>query len=524
MITRQRPFQGDTSAALFDQILNRAPVSPVNLNSDVPQGLEFVINKALEKDPDIRYQTVHDLRVDLQRLKRDSGSFEAISVSKQRVEAEPSGSKTRRSVAVLAASLLILVVALAGWWIGRGFAGESSEVASNSSSANPFENYQAGMDLLFRSDKEGNLDKAIAAFTIAVEAKPEYAPAHAGLAQAYLHKYNESPDEVWLNKALQFGRLAVEKDSHLAGSWVALGRAAIANGTLEQAQSNLTKAQELDPLNPYVYLAWSVLHEAQGRSEEAIAASKKAVQLAPQNWRLHNSLGSLFYNLARYDEAEEELLKAAELAPDSYLVYQNLMGIYFRQNRYPEASAQLQKALQIRPDPSLYSNLGTLLFYQGRYQESVAAMEKAVEMAPNDYLFWANLADAYQQVPGKTSEARSAYLRSIALLEKLVARQSTNAILRSRLAVYLASVDRIEEALKELETLAALESDNPDVLYDTLVVYEKANLREKSLPALEAALNAGYPINEIQNDPLLVGLREDIRYHRIVMEREAEGH
>ncbi len=117
MTTRVLPFRGETSGMIAEAILNRRPVAPVRLNPDLSPKLEEVINKALEKDRKLRYQNAADMRTDLQRLKRDSGSDRA-AVGVAEVGLKPAKKSTRfRWVAATGATMLVIGLAVGGWLV-----------------------------------------------------------------------------------------------------------------------------------------------------------------------------------------------------------------------------------------------------------------------------------------------------------------------------------------------------------------------------------------------------------------------
>ncbi len=117
------PFRGGSSGVIFDGILNRVPVSPVQLNPDLPPKLEEAMNKALEKDRDLRYQNAADIRTDLQRLKRDTESARTAAAGGI-AGRMPIALKNRHAAKLLRGGLavlivLILAVAAGTLWIHR---------------------------------------------------------------------------------------------------------------------------------------------------------------------------------------------------------------------------------------------------------------------------------------------------------------------------------------------------------------------------------------------------------------------
>jgi serine/threonine protein kinase/tetratricopeptide (TPR) repeat protein len=143
MCTGTLAFRGDTSALVFNAILERAPVAPVRLNPDIPAGLEHVINKALEKDRDVRCQSAAEVRADLKRLKRERGSG-VSGIKHEQVTRRP------KLVPIAISLVLVLVCGAAiAWWKSNRDHPKSTLPNQTAVAVLPFGNMGADKDVDF---------------------------------------------------------------------------------------------------------------------------------------------------------------------------------------------------------------------------------------------------------------------------------------------------------------------------------------------------------------------------------------
>jgi len=126
MTTGIQPFRGRTTIEICDAILHRVPTPPSQLNPEVPPKLQEIIEKCLEKNPDLRYQSASEIRTDLRRLKRQSESGQGSTISLNETgpsqiskpQPKPKSSQTVRAIALAVVLLLVFGVA---WWLRRDF-------------------------------------------------------------------------------------------------------------------------------------------------------------------------------------------------------------------------------------------------------------------------------------------------------------------------------------------------------------------------------------------------------------------
>ncbi|HWZ42915.1 MAG TPA: protein kinase [Candidatus Saccharimonadales bacterium] len=375
-----------------------------------------------------------------------------------------------------------------------------------------YEFYQQGRGYLLRYDTD-NVDRAIVLFQKAIEKDANFAMAYANLAFAYAWKFHDTKNATWIAKARPVCDRAIELNDNLASAHLAMGLIQQAGGDRDAAILELDRAVKLDPADDEAKHELSMAYENAGRLLRAEIILKDALSRR-RSWINYTNLGYFYYRNASYQEAEPLFRAAKDLAPDSALALSNLGAVYLALGRYKEAESVLQRLQTIQPTADIDSNLGTAYLYQGRYAEATTMFEKAREMRPDDDRIWCNLGDAYA-LAGNRGKAAWAYQQAVA---RVMARAPMNAE-PGLLALYYAKLGLRREALHELAKAVRSSANSPNLLFNSVLVYEMAGDRQRALDALRSALRAGFSPSSIQSAPELTGLRQDKAYVKIVGDR-----
>lgn len=356
MATGKQPFAGNTSAIIFEAILNRTPKSPLQLNSGMPPQLEVILNKALEKDRELRCQSAAELRADLKRLKRDTDSSRAGLVSAQqpvaqsgiRPAAEPATGQKRR-LWPLIVTLGILVGIAAGLLAGKRIWGSAEmnaplfrEITFRRGSIRSARFAPDGQTILYSASWQGDPVDVFSARPGSVESRSFQ------LGRAQLLAVSST------------GEMALSLNNHSTGTWVTegtLARASLAGGApravLEKVQwadwgpdgNTLAVVRDVDGKNRLEYPIGKVLYETGGGWISHPRVSPKGDMVAFLDHPLQgDDSGSVAVvdlsghkrNLSRHwygvgslawsPSGEEVWFTASEVGVDRYLSAANLEG------------------------------------------------------------------------------------------------------------------------------------------------------------------------------------------------------
>jgi eukaryotic-like serine/threonine-protein kinase len=518
MFAGKRPFEGTEPTAVLHDVIYAHPPSPRRLNPEISVALEVCILRALEKDPGIRHPTVRALSEELDAA--SSGTWSAAFRARLSSAKRKAGAAVQSSRApVLTAAILLsaLLIYLVQDRIMQSSDRGSQVVVGSLSS---IQSGERARQLLYRWDLEGNVDAAIDLYEELLAEGSRSAAVLAGLSEAFHRKYRATRDETWLQRSRQAAEDAATLDAHFSDGQVMSAAVLWEQGRLEEAENILDSVVRTDPLNAAAWIWLGNVRSSLKLESEAKAAYLAAISSDPANWEAHILLGSLLWDSAEadYHDALEQYLRAAEIVPDSPVVLQHTGAAYHMAGQFGDAVREFQAALRIQPSAAIYSNLGTAYFFQELYRESAAAFEQAVQMGPGVYSRWANWADALSRLPGRAAEAKRAYRRAVELLEAEMQEGGGTPDLKSRMALYQA---RAGDSVGANKVLAELEeaglAGRPTLLFRALLIYELVGDRESALKKLQVALEAGYSREEIQKEPALAPLRQDYRYHEILM-------
>lgn len=392
-------------------------------------------------------------------------------------------------------------------------------VAGGSTNARANELYLEGSGFLQRLELEANIDTAIALLERALVYDPRFASAHALLGEAFWQKYENTRDQVWIDRALQSAARASELDR--LSPQVRTTRALILDrtGRDEEAVREYRYALTLDPENAAALRGLGKVYADLQHFSSAIAVYQEAIRIRPQDWRAHNGIGVVYYDQGQFEEAATFFQKVIDLVPGSSIGYENLALVHMEATRWEEALQLYRRAINIDPYYMTYENLSMLHYLNGRFELAVATIDSALSLNDTDYFVWGLLGTYYYDWgPEHHEHARQAIQAALELLEGDLIFNETDPVFLSEKALFLSMAGDPATARAILDRLPIRKTWRWDTQYTVAEAYERAGDRDAALEWLERALNSGYPAILLPYHHGMKSLREDPRYERLVLQ------
>ena len=524
MATGILPFQGDTAAVVYEAILNRDPKSVVEVNSALPAGFGRIVDKALEKDRNLRYQTATDIKTDLVRLKRDldSGQRHAATSSDSRTGAVKQSAK---SVAVL------YFENLSGAKEDEYFRdGITEDIITELSKIR-------GLNIFSRPTVLAYRDKQVTPAHIGQQLKAAYVLAGSLRRSGNRLRITTQLVDTGTDFPLWSERYDREmKDIFEVQDEIASMIAQALRVTLSPQEQEAIAAKPTDNLQAYdLFLRGKSYARRLQRQdlEFALQMFENAVILDPNFALAYAAIANVcaqnHYNYGRDPVWMDRAMKASETAvvlrPDLPEVQVGQAWILYANNKYDEAIAVAQKAVERKRDcEGGYYILGRTLFSAGKYQEVANIAEAAVDASGDDYNIYIPIMNSLGAL-GKDEAQRNFRLRRITALDRHLKQVPEDARARIILANDYASMGRMDEAVRETTLAMTLRPDEATVLYNAACVFCAMNKKNEAIDALRKAWNAGFKDPAwARRDPDLELLHGDPEFERLYPESSASAH
>jgi non-specific serine/threonine protein kinase len=515
MATGVLPFPGDTSAVVFDAILNRDPLPATQLNAGAPAELGRILDKALEKDRNLRYQSATELKTDIIRLKRDldSGRRRAAGSETTRTGGQKG---TEPSIAVL--------------------------YFENLANAKEDEYFRDGIteDIITELSKIKGL-KIFPRPTVLPYRDRSVTPQQVGreLNAAYVlgGSLRRAGTRLRINAQLMDARTDFPvwserydrelEDIFAVQDEIARKIAEALRVTLSPQEQAALAAKPTENLQAYdLYLRGKSYARREARKDLEFAQEmfESAVSLDPQFALAYAAIANVcalhYYRYGHeaiwMERAKAASARATALQPHLPEVDMARAWVQYADQHYDEAVRLSRGALDRKPDcEGGYYLLGRALFSMGRFHEIVDMAETAVQAAGEDYNIYTPIQNALGAL-GKADALRNWRLRRIQALETHLHKVPEDVRARVMLAIDYAASDRLDDALREVNLAVGLRRDDASVLYNAACAYCMLKRKDEALSALRKAREAGFRDSDwARRDPDLALLHDDPEFDRL---------